>query len=104
MADDMSGVRARILALIHPNRAETAAQIEALDRAAACQAAWEAANGGGLAAARRGVQHVTAGNYSETYFQPAGGAEGPSDLCPEARALLFNAGLLKRTLPCATRL
>ena len=95
------GVRERVLALIHPNRAESEAQRRALERAVDCQAEWEEENGEGIAAARRGVQRVSAGNYSETYFEPRGGG---FELCPDARAILFNAGLLRRELPCAKRI
>ena len=62
MAEGLSGVRERLTALIHPNRPETEAQAEAFERAAACQADWEAEGGDALAAARRGVQRVSAGN------------------------------------------
>ena len=98
-----AGIRERLLAYIHPNRAETAAQAEALSAAVGYQAAWEAENGDSLEAARRGVQRFSAGDYSETYFDRGGGAGGPA-LCPDARAALYNAGLLRRGLPCAKRL
>lgn len=94
-------VRERLLAYIHPNVAVTGAQRDALDAAVAYQAAFEAENGDYVDAARRGVQRLSVGDYSESYFSvPTGGA----GICAEARAALFNAGLLRRGLPCARRI
>jgi len=99
----MERARQRLLALIHPNVAVTEAQRQAFESAAALQAAWEAENGEFLDAARRGVQRFSAGDYSETYFAHGAGGDC-GEICPDARAALFNAGLLRRSWPCARRM
>ena len=91
-------VRERLLARIAPNAPENDDQRQAFERAVAAQAAFEAEQGGALAAVRRGVRSFSVGGYSESY-----GAEGGDVLCPLARALLFNAGLLRRGMPAARR-
>ncbi len=93
-------VRERLLALIAPNAPESAAQRSALEAATEAQAAYEAAHGEALDAARRGVVSFSVGGYSERY----GEGGGRERLSPYARALLENAGLLRRSLPVARRL
>lgn len=101
--DARERVRQRLLARIHPNVIDTQARESAFEAAVDCQLAWEADNGDAMEAARRGVQRFSAGDYSETYFESrAAGDYG--EICPDARAILFNAGLLERELPCARRI
>ena len=91
-------VRARLLALIAPNRPDDAP--EAFEAAVLAQAGYEADHGDALDAARRGVRSFSVGGYSESY----GDGAARDGLSPHARALLFNAGLLRRSLPVARRL
>ena len=93
-------VRARLLALIAPIVPADNAQSAALDAAVAAQADYEQTHGEALDAARRGVVSYSVGGYSERL----GGRGGMDWLCPYARALLENAGLLKRSMPVARRL
>ena len=95
----LAEVRARLTARIAPNAPEDDAQTAAFERAVAAQAAFEAGQGGALEAVRRGVRSFSVGSYSESY-----GAGDGDVLCPLARALLFNAGLLRRSMPSARRL
>jgi len=97
-------VRERLTAYIHPNAPSTAEQRRAFEAAVLCQAEWEAENGDGLQAVQRGVQRLSVGSYSETYFSRDGADGGFGGICPDARAMLFNAGLLRRGLPCARRI
>ena len=97
-ADLLAEVRERLRARIAPNAPEDEAQAEAFDRAVEAQAAFEAREGEALAAARRGVRSFTIGSYSESR-----GAGDGDVLCPLARALLANAGLLRRGMPAARR-
>ena len=91
-------VRERLRARIAPNVPGDEAQALAFERAASAQAAFEAGQGAALEAARRGVRSFSVGGYSESR------GEGDGDvLCPLARALLFNAGLLRRSVPTARR-
>ena len=95
----MEDVRARLRAWIAPNAPEDEAQRAAFGRAAEAQAEYEAANGEVLAARQRGVRSFRIGSYSETYATGSGGV-----LCPSARAILENAGLLRHGMPVARRL
>lgn len=93
-------VRARLLALIAPNAPGDDAQRDALNAAAEAQADYEQTHGDALDAARRGVVSYSVGGYSER-LREGGGREW---LCPYARSLLENAGLLRRSMPVARRL
>lgn len=95
----LSEVRERLLARIAPVRPEGEAQLTAFEQAVEAQAAFEAGQGDALDAVRRGVRSFSVGSYSESY-----GAQGGDVLCPHARALLSNAGLLRRGMPAARRI
>ena len=88
-------VEARLRAYIHPNAVETGAQQEAFDEAVDAQLEYEA-GGENLPG---NVKSFSVGSYSVTL----GGGAGES-LGPAARAVLFNAGLLKRSWPTARRM
>ena len=93
-------IRQRLTMLIAPNAPATPAQRAAMDGAVEAQAAYETAHADAVDARRRGVTGFSVGGYSERYGDGGGGEA----LCPYARALLFNAGLLKRSVPVARRL
>lgn len=93
-------VRARLLARIAPNAPGDDAQLAAMDAAAQAQAEYEQTHADALDAARRGVISYSVGGYSERL----GEGNGRDWLCPYARALLENAGLLRRGMPVARRL
>ena len=93
-------VRERLLARIAPNVPGDDAQCAALDAAATAQAEYEQTHGDALDAARRGVVSYSVGSYSERL----GEGSGRDGLCPYARALLENAGLLRRSMPVARRI
>ena len=93
-------VEARLYAAIRPNAPDTDERRAAFDRAVEYQAEYETRHGAALDAARRGVQSFSVGDYSEHYFEAQG---GEAALCPETRAVLENAGLLKRSWPTARR-
>ena len=95
----LAEVRERLTARIAPNAPRNEAQISAFEQAVAAQAAFEAGQGDALSVARRGVRSFSVGSYSESY-----GAGDGDVLCPHARALLFNAGLLRRSMPAARRI
>ena len=94
----LDGIRERLLARIAPNAPGNEEQWRALEAAVAAQADFEGDQGDALSAAQRGVRGFSIGAYSESY-----GAGGGDVLCPLARALLSNAGLLRRSMPAARR-
>ena len=93
--------RARLLAYIRPNAPSGDEQAAAFERAVDCQARFEAENADAFGAMSRGVSGFTVGGYSERYFDNRAGGEIP--VCPEARDLLRNAGLIRRSWPTARR-
>ena len=92
---------ARLMAFIRPNAPSDAAQTEAFERAVDRQAQFEADNADAFGALSRGVSGFTVGSYTERYFDNRAGGEIP--VCPEARDILRNAGLMKRSWPTARR-
>ena len=100
--DERERIEERLRAYIYPNAAQTKAQREAFDEAVDAQLEYESAQGTqGLPGNVRGY---SIGSYSVTLAEAPGGAYSRSTICPAAWALLFNAGLLKHTLPVAQRL
>ena len=101
MMNERERVAERLRAYIHPNVAETDAQEAAFDAAVDAQLTHEQAwNVGEIP---EGVKSFSVGNYSVTLDESADtGARG--GICPAARAILFNAGLLRRAMPVAKRL
>ena len=92
--DERELIEERLRAYIHPNAVETVEQEDAFDSAVDAQLAYEQ-GGAGLGP---GVASFSIGDFSAT-MDAAG-----SEICSAARAILFNAGLLRRTLPTAKRL
>ena len=92
----------RLRAYIYPNVASSKAQIEAFDEAVDAQLTYESEQGGGEIPGN--ARSYSIGNYSVTLAEAALGADTRATVCPAAWAILFNAGLLRRTLPVAKRL
>ena len=94
-------IEERLKAYIHPNAAVTSAQKAAFEEAVDAQFAYEDAPG--AAEVPGPVRSYSVGNYSVTLDESADtGAQG--GIGPAARAILFNAGLLRRAMPVAKRL
>ena len=95
-------IEERLRAYIHPNAVETAAQEEAFESAVDAQLAYAAEQEDGEIPGN--VQSFSVGNYSVTLAERTGGAYTQESICPAAWAILFNAGLLRRSMPVAKRL
>ena len=99
--DLKEAIRERLTAYISPNKARSSIQKAAFESAVEAQLEYEQANP--EESLPPNVQSVTIGKYSVT--ARAGQSEYTrSSICPAAWAFLFNAGLLKRSLPVARRL
>lgn len=94
-------VRERLTAYIHPNKARSKAQIAAFEKAVEAQAEYEKT--GEVEVFPSNVQSVSIGKYSVT-MKDGQSEYTRASICPAAWAILFNAGLLRRTLPVARRL
>ena len=92
----------RLKAYIHPNIVKTKEQEKAFKNAVDAQTAYEDAQD--IAEIPGNTQSYSIGNYSVTLAEPTGGAYTQVTICPAAWAILYNAGLLRRTLPVARRL
>ena len=95
-------IRERLCAYIHPNVAATEDEVKALNNAVDAQLTYEQSQGD--AEIPGNVQSFSVGNYSVTLAEPSGGAYTKATICPAAWSILYNAGLLRRTLPVAKRL
>ena len=92
-------IEARLRAYIHPNVPQTAEQEGAFDRAVTAQLAHAAAQDAGELPGN--VRSLSIGSYSVTMAEPAGGAYTQATICPAAWAILFNAGLIRHSMPVA---
>ncbi len=102
--DDRERVEERLKAYIHPNLAETLEQQAAFDDAVDAQVEFEATQAKALGDVPGNVQSFSVGNYSVTKAEAEGASYTRATICPAAWAILFNAGLLRRSLPIARRL
>lgn len=103
MAVNEDYVRERLTAYIYPRKPTTAEQSEAFDNAVTAQVEYETAND----SANEILGDVTSfsiGNYSESRSGARGADYTLTTICPAAWAYLFNAGLIKHSLPVARRL
>ncbi len=91
-------VAQRMTAYIAPRAPCTDAERAAFDSACAMQAEFEASPvAGQLAQLPDGVSSFTVNGFSASFNGRGRGASlFPGGLCPDARAVLFNAGLLYR--------
>ena len=96
---DRQQILERLRAYIHPNCPRDEAQRQALEQAADLQLDHERQS----ADLPAGVQSMSIGSYSVTRAGSDGAAYSRSSICPAAWAVLFTAGLLRRTLPQAQR-
>lgn len=104
MAVNEAYVRERLSAYIYPRRPETDEQEIAFDDAVQAQVEYEERNDGlsmpaGVASASNdGVSVTFRSDRTETAEYTV------ASICPAAYAYLFNAGLIRHTLPVARRL
>lgn len=104
MAVNEDYVRERLTAFISPLSPSTKAQEEAFENAVEAQAAYEKDTE--TLAMPNSVASVSNDDISVTFREGSGrnSAYSASNLCPAAYAYLFNAGLIKHSLPVARRL
>lgn len=97
-------VRERLTAYIHPRKPETDEQRAAFELAVQAQTAYEERNE--ELEMPNGVSSASNNGISVTFRsdRPATAEYGLATICPAAYAYLFNAGLIRRTLPTARRL
>ena len=104
MAINAEHVRERLTAYIYPRRPVTDEQEVAFENAVLAQVEYEERNealsmpGGVASASNDGVSITFRSDRSETAEYTV------SSICPAAYAYLFNAGLIRHTLPVARRL
>lgn len=94
----------RLRAYIYPNIVETPEQETAFDAAVDAQKAHEALQAQALDGVPANVQSFSIGSYSVSKAEADVATYTQATICPAAWALLFNAGLLRRSLPTARRL
>ena len=95
-------VEERLRAFIYPNVPITKAQKDAFDLAVETQIEYEENSGGENIP--ENVQSFSIGDYSVALREGATPGYARSDLAPGVWALLFNAKLLKHSMPVARRL
>ena len=91
----------RLKAYILPNKASTHFQIESFWRAVDAQMQFELEQQSSEIPA--GAVAYSIGNYSVTFGSNGGEGYSAEAISPTAKAILRNAGLLKKSLPCARR-
>lgn len=103
MAINAEHVRERLTAYIYPRRPTTDEQEAAFLKAVQVQAEYESAFDG-EDTLPPGVSSFSIGNYSVTAETAQSASYTQQTICPAAYAYLFNAGLIRHTLPVARRL
>lgn len=103
MAVNAEHVRERLTAYIYPRQPTTDEQEAAFLKAVQAQVDYESAFDG-EDALPPGVSSFSIGNYSVTAETAQSADYTQQTICPAAYAYLFNAGLIRHTLPVARRL
>lgn len=104
MAVNEDYVRERLTAYIYPRAPSTAEQEEAFEEAIEAQMEYESANEAMGAAS--GVASIANDGVSVSFdtSRSSGGSYSLQTISPAAYAFLFNAGLIRHSLPVARRL
>ena len=104
MAVNSDYVRERLTAYIYPRAPSDEAQEEAFENAVNAQVEYESENE--TIAAPPGVAAISNDGVSVSFesSRVTGGAYSIHTIAPEAYAYLYNAGLIRHTLPVARRL
>ena len=92
-------IEERLKAYILPRTAETPAEIAAMELAIQAQVDYETAFGEIPA----GAQSISNDGVSITFADAASGANTDSNISPAAKAILQNAGLIRRAWPTARK-
>lgn len=104
MAVNSDYVRERLIAYIYPRTPSDEAQEEAFENAVNAQVEYESENE--TIAAPPGVAAISNDGVSVSFesSRVTGGAYSIHTIAPSAYAYLYNAGLIRHTLPVARRL